>query len=254
MSEETAKSLAIDTNESPFGGSAARRTRLGAFLRTKRAALAPERFELPVFRRRRVAGLRREELALLAGISTAWYTQLESGAPISVSPALVRRLADILELTPIERAYVFSLAFDELGAVDAVAPELELLANPRIAADSFDDEIALVLRAHRALKIQIYAALVRGTIEELTPYLDEARCPIGLWLHDDLAPAHRREAHYTRAARIHAAFHREIDKVVRTGLAGALNDAERLIVAPGRYVTASAALERAFGSWPELRR
>ncbi len=227
----------------------ARRTRLATFLRAKRATLTPERFDLPLFRRRRVAGLRREEVALLAGISVAWYTQLESGAPITVSPALVSRLADIFALSAIERAYFFTLAFEELGAVGNVLPEFELLSGARIAADSFDAEIGLVLRAHRALKIQIYSALLRGTIDALAPYLDEARCPIGLWLHDDLAPVRRRDAAYTRAARVHAAFHREIDKVIRAGCAGAPH-VERLIGGPSRYVIASAALERAFSSWP----
>jgi transcriptional regulator with XRE-family HTH domain len=158
--------LAIDT-----------KGRFGKFLRTKRATLTPDRFDLPVFRRRRVAGLRREELAQLVGISPAWYAQLESGANVAVSPALVRRLADILGLSAIERAYFFSLAFDELGAVDTVVPELELPGESRIAADSFDAEIELVLRAHRSLKVQIYSALVHGTVESLVPQLDEARCP-----------------------------------------------------------------------------
>jgi transcriptional regulator with XRE-family HTH domain len=241
--------LAIGTNALEPAEDPNRRTRLGSFLRAKRASISPDRFDLPVFRRRRVAGLRREEVALLAGISVAWYTQLESGAAISVSPALVARLAAILELSAIERAYFFTLAFDELGVVDTVVPELELLASQRIAAETFDDEIALVLRAHRSLKVQIYSALVRGTLDELAPHLDETRCPIGLWLHDDLAPTHRREMHYTRAARIHAAFHREIDKLVAVGLAGHESQVERLIVAPSRYVSASAALERTFGAW-----
>jgi transcriptional regulator with XRE-family HTH domain len=190
-------------------------------------------------------------VALLAGISVAWYTQLEAGAPISVSPALIRRIADIFELNALERAYLFSLAFEELGVVDSVVPELELLSGARIAAQTFDAEVALVLRAHRALKIQIYSALMHGTIDALAGYLDEARCPIGLWLHDHLAPGRRRDAQYTRAARIHAAFHREIDKLVRAGLTGVPAQVERLIVTPSRYVLASAALERTFAAWTE---
>lgn len=249
MSGETAEVLAIDINDRAPLHEPGRRARLGTFLRAKRATITPERFDLPVFRRRRASGLRREELALLAGISVAWYTQLESGAAITVSPALIRRLSDILSLSAIERAYMFTLAFDELGAVDAVLPELELLSGLRIAAETFDAEIALVLRAHRSLKIQIYSALMHGTIDTLVANLDENRCPIGLWLHDDIAPARRREAHYTRAARIHAAFHREIDKVVHAGLSGSPAYVERVIVAPSRYVSASAVLERTFSTW-----
>ncbi len=241
--------MAIDTN-ARAADEPSRRERLGSFLRAKRATIEPAQFDLPVFRRRRVPGLRREEIALLAGISVAWYTQLESGAPITVSPALIRRIADILALSALERAYIFSLAFEDLGAVDRVLPELEALTGSRIAAQTFDDEIGLVLRAHRSLKVQIYSSLMHGTIDQLVPYLDEARCPIGLWLHDDLAPTRRRDAQYTRAARIHAAFHREIDKVVAAGLTGAAPQVERLIVAPSRYVIASAALERTFAAWP----
>ena len=227
--------------------------RFGKFLRTKRATLTPDRFDLPVFRRRRVAGLRREEIAQLAGISPAWYAQLEAGANVAVSPALVRRLADILALSALERAYFFSLAFDELGAVDTVVPELQLLAGSRIAAESFEAEIELVLRAHRSLKVQVYSALVHGTVEELLPQLDEARCPIGLWLHDDLAHEHRCGTHYSQASRVHAAFHHEIDRVVDAGLADAPSAVERLIVAPGSYVTTSVALERTFSTWALAR-
>jgi len=253
MSGEIALPLAIETTAHDATGEPTRRAKLGAFLRAKRATIGPERFELPIFRRRRVPGLRREEVALLAGISVAWYTQLESGAAMGVSPALIRRIADILALTALERAYVFTLAFDELNALDAVLPELELLTGARIAAETFDDEIGLVLRAHRSLKVQIYSALMHGTIDMLVPHLDEARCPIGLWLHDDLSPTHRREAQYTRAARIHAAFHREIDKLVHAGLSGAAPPVERLIAAPSRYVIASAALERTFSAWSTTR-
>jgi transcriptional regulator with XRE-family HTH domain len=250
MSEESASALSIEIVATPKHDELTRRQRLGAFLRTRRAGLEPSHFDLPVFRRRRVPGLRREEMALLAGISVAWYTQLESGAPISVSPALIRRIAEILELSPLERAYIFTLAFDDMNAVDAVLPELELLTGSRIAAETFNAEIALVLRAHRSLKVQIYSALMHGTIDLLVPHLDEARCPIGLWLHDDLDRSRRRDAQYTRAARIHAAFHREIDKLVAAARAASPPQIERLMIAPSRYVIASAALERTFADWP----
>ena len=231
------------------GGQPLRRRRLGELLKAKRAEIEPGRFGLPLQRRRRVAGLRREEVALLAGISVTWYTQLESGADITVSPALLGRLATVLELTQLERAYLFTLAFDELAAVDTVFPELEILAGPRIAAETFQGEIALVLRAHRALKAQIYSSLLQGKIDALLPHLDEARCPIGFWLHDDLSPAHRSCAEYSRAARIHVAFHREIDKVVSAGCTGVPAHVERLIAERSRYVAASEALERSFSTW-----
>jgi transcriptional regulator with XRE-family HTH domain len=228
---------------------AERRRLLGDFLKRKRSGAGPGSFGLPVSRRRRVAGLRREEVALLAGISVAWYTQLESGAEITVSPAVLRRIAEVFALSPLERAYLFTLAIDGMSVLREALPELDIFSGARIAAATFEEEIALVLRAHRSLKTQIYSALVHEKLEALLPHLDEARCPIGLWLHDDLAPALRGSAQYTRAARIHAAFHREIDKVVSVGLTGERKPIELMLVAPSRYILASAALERAFSGW-----
>ncbi len=235
-----------------LGDDRERRRLLGEFLKSKRAATPPTRFNLPLHRKRRVPGLRREELALLAGVSTTWYTLLESGSPITVSPALLRRLSDVLDLSALERAYLFTLAIDELGIINTVLPELSVLSS-RIAAETFEGEIALVLRVHRALKTQIYAALVNGTVDVLRPHLDETRCPIGLWLHDDLANRERRGAGYSRAARVHAAFHREIEKIVRAGESGELPQVERLLVAPSRYLLASASLERAFATWAHAK-
>jgi transcriptional regulator with XRE-family HTH domain len=236
---------------SELGEDAERRRLLGDFLKRKRSGIAPDAFGLPVTRRRRVAGLRREEVALLAGISVAWYTQLESGAEITVSPAVLRRIAGVLALSPLERAYLFTLAIDGMSVLRDLLPELDVFAGARIAAATFEEEIALVLRAHRNLKTQIYSALVHETLEALLPHLDEARCPIGLWLHDELSPALRGSPQYTRAARIHAAFHREIDKVVSVGLTGERKPVELMLVAPSRYVLASAALERAFSGWAD---
>ncbi len=58
---------------------------LGDFLRTRRARLAPEDVGLPRGSRRRAPGLRRAEVAQLAGVSVDWYTWLEQGRPITVS-------------------------------------------------------------------------------------------------------------------------------------------------------------------------
>jgi transcriptional regulator with XRE-family HTH domain len=226
-----------------------RRKRLGCFLKAKRAQLQPTEFALPVHRRRRVAGLRREEVALLAGISVTWYTQLEAGAPITVSPTLLRRLSDVLQLSALERAFLFSLAIDDMAICTSVVSDLELLATSPSAAGCLEDQIAVALRTHRSLKAQIYSALLHGTIEGLQAHLDEQRCPIGLWLHDELAPGIRTTAHYTHAAQLHEAFHREIARVVRGGLDGGAARAEELVAAPGGYASASAALEHAFIAW-----
>ncbi|GAC1415377.1 MAG: hypothetical protein NVSMB5_04420 [Candidatus Velthaea sp.] len=228
-----------------------RRLQLGSFLKSMRARAQPSDFDLPVHRLRRVTGLRREEVAMLAGISTTWYTQLESGAPITVSPALLSRIADILRLSALERALLFSLAIVEMQSVLSALPDLQYLAGSRIAENSFEREVNVVLHTHRSLKTQMYGAIVHGTVQALEPHLDEERCPIGIWLHDDLSPIHRRSEHYCRASRVHAAFHREIEKITRAALDHGAQRAESMLAGASRYVLASAALERAFTRWRE---
>ncbi|MFC3337580.1 helix-turn-helix transcriptional regulator [Paracandidimonas soli] len=88
----------------------ARRKALGEFLRTARARISPLDVGLPAGVRRRTPGLRREELAQLCDISATWYTWIEQGRDISVSPAVWARLADILRLSRAERHYLFDLA------------------------------------------------------------------------------------------------------------------------------------------------
>ncbi|GAC1448938.1 MAG: hypothetical protein PVSMB8_08090 [Vulcanimicrobiaceae bacterium] len=188
---------------------------------------------------------------MLAGISTTWYTQLESGAPITVSPALLSRIAGILRLSALERALLFSLAIVEMESVLSALPDLRYLAGFRIAEASLEREISVVLQTHRSLKTQMYGAIVHRSVETLEPNLDEQRCPIGIWLHDDLSPIHRRSGHYCRASRAHTAFHREIDKVTRAALNHGAVHAESMLAGTSRYVLASAALERTFSRWRE---
>ncbi|KAB2977572.1 helix-turn-helix transcriptional regulator [Streptomyces sp. SS1-1] len=83
---------------------------LGAFLRSRRAALTPEETGMSSFGQRRVPGLRREELAHLAGISVTYYTRLERGESHQVSDSVLDSLASVLKLTPEERAYLDRLA------------------------------------------------------------------------------------------------------------------------------------------------
>ena len=79
------------------------RQELGAFLHARRTALRPEDVGLPQgVNRRRTLGLRREELAQLAGISVSWYTRLEQGRDVQLSAKAVARLAEALQLTAAE--------------------------------------------------------------------------------------------------------------------------------------------------------
>lgn len=83
---------------------------LSEFLKTRRAKLQPDSMGLPVGKRRRTPGLRREEVAQLAGVSTTWYTWLEQGRDISVSVQVLDSIANVLQLTDDERRYLFVLA------------------------------------------------------------------------------------------------------------------------------------------------
>ncbi|MDQ0379237.1 helix-turn-helix transcriptional regulator [Amycolatopsis thermophila] len=84
---------------------------LGAFLKARRAALDPQDLGLPQgVTRRRVAGLRREELAQLAGISVDYLTRLEQGRARNVSDEVLDSLARALRFTPDERRYLHNLA------------------------------------------------------------------------------------------------------------------------------------------------
>lgn len=87
-----------------------RRKNIGDFLRSARARVSPSEHGFPSGLRRRTPGLRREELAMLCGISTTWYTWIEQGRPVNVSAEVWARLADALLLQRAERHYLFSLA------------------------------------------------------------------------------------------------------------------------------------------------
>lgn len=87
-----------------------RRQALGRFLRARRERLSPSAMGLPGGRRRRTPGLRREEVAGLCGVSTTWYTWIEQGRDVSVSPQALARLALALHLSRAERAYLFEMA------------------------------------------------------------------------------------------------------------------------------------------------
>jgi transcriptional regulator with XRE-family HTH domain len=89
---------------------AAQRRALGDFLRARRERLGPADVGLPDGPRRRAPGLRREEVATLAGLSTTWYTWLEQGRDISVSPHGLGRIASVLRLDSASRHYLFELA------------------------------------------------------------------------------------------------------------------------------------------------
>jgi transcriptional regulator with XRE-family HTH domain len=94
---------------------------LAAFLRSRRARLSPQSVGLPVAGRRRTPGLRREEVAMLAGISPEWYTWLEQGRDINVSVPLLESVARTLRLDADEREHLFLLAQGQPAPVENVS-------------------------------------------------------------------------------------------------------------------------------------
>src|SRR5213592_26973 len=127
--------------------SAARRSELADFLRDRRARVSPDSVGLLDNGRRRTPGLRREELARLAGVGLSWYTWLEQGRDIKPSPQVLDALARVLELDAGERAHLFHLSRVELplpdagylheaphelrALVDALVPHPAYLLSPR---------------------------------------------------------------------------------------------------------------------------
>jgi transcriptional regulator with XRE-family HTH domain len=89
---------------------ARRRTELGDFLKAQRGRLSPHDVGLPSGVRRRTAGLRREEVALLAGVGITWYTWLEQGRPINASWQVLDAIAQTLRMTSVERWHLYRLA------------------------------------------------------------------------------------------------------------------------------------------------
>ncbi|WP_037839408.1 helix-turn-helix transcriptional regulator [Streptomyces sp. NRRL S-337] len=104
------------TGAAPPRGDAARRAELAAFLRSRRERITPEQVGLPRGARRRTPGLRREEVAHLGAVGVTWYTWLEQGRDIHVSPQVLDAVARALLLDRAERSHLFALA----GAVDPV--------------------------------------------------------------------------------------------------------------------------------------
>jgi transcriptional regulator with XRE-family HTH domain len=127
--------------------STARRTELADFLRERRARVTPDSVGLAGNGRRRTPGLRREEVAQLAGVGLSWYTWLEQGRDIKPSAQVLDALARVLRLGTAERGHLFHLARVELplpggdypheappelvAIVDGLVPNPAYLIGPR---------------------------------------------------------------------------------------------------------------------------
>ncbi len=101
----------------------ARQQALAEFLRSRRERLAPAEVGLAPGTRRRTPGLRREEVALLAGVGTTWYTWLEQGRDVRPSPEALSGLARALRLDPSEKRHLFILSGRPPPEAEVPAPE-----------------------------------------------------------------------------------------------------------------------------------
>ncbi|MBV1942718.1 helix-turn-helix transcriptional regulator [Streptomyces sp. BV286] len=108
------------------------RTEIRDFLASRRAKITPEQAGLPTSGRRRVPGLRREEVAVLAGVSTEWYTRLEKGHISGVSEDVLAAVAHTLQLDEDERTYLFDLARAARPATRTPSRRKEVAVPPRI--------------------------------------------------------------------------------------------------------------------------
>ncbi len=111
-----------------------RRQELAQFLRTRRERLSPEEVGLSAGSRRRTPGLRREELSQLAGMGVTWYTRLEQGQDIIVSPQVLESLARVFDLNAAERNHLFVLAREQVPAdpyplTSMISPQLQSILD-----------------------------------------------------------------------------------------------------------------------------
>ncbi|MFG1705497.1 helix-turn-helix transcriptional regulator [Nonomuraea sp. M3C6] len=110
-----------------------RRSDLAAFLRSRRERITPEMVDLAPGPRRRTPGLRREEVAQLAGVGVTWYTWLEQGRPINASPQVLDAIARTLRLDSAERHHLYRLSGQAEVPIAAgsgqVTPEMQQILD-----------------------------------------------------------------------------------------------------------------------------
>jgi transcriptional regulator with XRE-family HTH domain len=146
--------------------SKARREELASFLRNRRERVTPADVGLPPGVRRRTPGLRREEVAQLAGVGVTWYTWLEQGRPINASVQVLDAIARVLRLGPSERWHLYRLA--EVPGVPTPATTELVSAEVLSVLEALDPTPACVYNG----KYDLLAC--NESFAALFPYLVEA--------------------------------------------------------------------------------
>jgi transcriptional regulator with XRE-family HTH domain len=143
-------------------GSELRRRELGAFVRSRRERTSPEDVGLAPSRRRRTPGLRREEVAQLAGVGVTWYTWLEQGRDINPSAEVLDAIARTLRFDAHEHAHLFTLAGVATTTIDDEC--VKLSSNVQPILDQLEPLPAVVLTARLDLLAfnRVYASLHPG--------------------------------------------------------------------------------------------
>lgn len=157
----------------PFGdgartvGAVDNRSEIRDFLATRRAKLTPEQVGLPTSGRRRVPGLRREEVAVLAGVSTDWYVRLEKGHISGVSDDVLEAVARALRLSDVERDHLFNLAraakparTPRARAKTPISPSLQRVLDSMAGAAAFVRNGRLDIVAANPLARALYAPVL----------------------------------------------------------------------------------------------
>ncbi|GAA1368745.1 helix-turn-helix transcriptional regulator [Streptomyces beijiangensis] len=118
---------------------------LGEFLRSRRSRIKPEDVGVASYGMRRVPGLRREELAQLAGVSVTYYTRLEQGQSTRASESVIESLARALSLSEAERAHLHELARPAPSRPRKPAKPARARQGLRLLLDAVGDVPAIVL-------------------------------------------------------------------------------------------------------------
>ncbi|MFF9896660.1 helix-turn-helix domain-containing protein [Streptomyces longispororuber] len=145
----------------PVAGVGDARRALGDFLRARRGRVTPERVGITGGRRRRVRGLRREELAQLAGISVDYYVRLEQGRAMQPSADVLDALARALGLDAAERAHLLTLADARRGPVPGlpVSPLLRRMLDSLTGFPAFATNPRVDVVAWNALGAELLGGL-----------------------------------------------------------------------------------------------
>ena len=192
-------------------GQGARRE-LGEFLRTRRAKITPRQAGLPDYGgHRRVPGLRREEVALLAGISIEYYTRIERGSVRGVSDDVLDALARALQLDDVEQAHLVDLVHaanarprgGRRTARDQIRPSVQRLLDSMTGVAAFIRNARLDILSANHLGYALYSPA----------FLDPAR-PVNL-------------ARFVFLNRRSAEFYRDWDRIARDAVGSLRAEAAR---------------------------